>query len=329
MRVLITGAAGLLGSKLARRLLGRAYLELDGARHDVTNLILFDRIKPKLEAPLLKDSRLNLVTGDITDEETLAALLQPAPDLIFHLAAVVSGEAETNFELGMRVNIDATRALLESCRTLASAPRFVFTSSVAVYGGELPAVIRDDMSLNPQSSYGTQKAVGELLVGDYSRRGVIDGRALRLPTVVVRPGKPNAATSSFASSIIREPLEGREAVCPVSADTRMWLMSPRRAVVSVLRAADLPARAFGASRSLALPGLSVSVGEMIASLAEVAGQDVAERVRWERDPFIEGIVGSWPAQFAADKAAKLGFEADTSLKHLIEIFIEDDMNPRH
>ena len=329
MRVLITGGAGLLGSKLARRLLERGYLELEGRRQDIITLTLFDRAEPNLKPSFFRDSRLKLVTGDITNEETLLSLLTPAPDVIFHLAAVVSGEAEKNFDLGMVVNIDATRALLETCRALEKAPRFVFTSSVAVYGGDLSDVIQDDTALNPQSSYGMQKAVGELLVNDYSRRGFIDGRALRLPTVVVRPGKPNAATSSFASSIVREPLQGSEAVCPVSADTRMWIMSPRQAVESLIHAAELSASDLGMNRALALPGLSVSVGEMVSDLAEIAGQEVVEKILWETDPFIEQIVRSWPAQFAPDRAEKLGFKADKSLRGLIDIFIRDDLETKN
>ena len=325
MHILITGGAGLLGSKLARQLLERGSLELDGTRREIISLTLFDRAEPNSGESFLEDSRLKVVSGDLTNAETIRSLLKAAPDVIFHLAAVVSGEAEKNFELGMAVNIDATRTLLETCRASGTTPHFVFTSSVAVYGGELPDVIQDDTALNPQSSYGMQKAVGELLVNDYSRRGFIDGRVLRLPTVVVRPGQPNAATSSFASSIIREPLQGAQAVCPVSAETRMWIMSPRQAVESLIHAAQLRADDLGTNRSLALPGLSVSVGEMVSELAEVAGQEVAGRVRWETDPFIERIVGSWPAQFAPRRASKLGFKADKSLRDLIEIFIQDDM----
>lgn len=325
MRVLITGGAGLLGSKLAQRLLERGHLHLEGHRQEITTLTLFDRAEPSLAPPILEDSRLEIVAGNITDGKTLRSLLQAAPDLIFHLAAVVSGEAEKNFELGMAVNIDATRVLLETCRALATSPRVVFTSSIAVYGGDLPDTIGDDRALTPQSSYGMQKAVGELLINDYSRRGFIDGRALRLPTVVVRPGKPNAATSSFASSIIREPLQGQEVVCPVSPDTRMWLMSPRQAVQSLIHGAELSAGDLGTNRSLALPGLSVSVGEMVSELAQVAGQELVNKIHWEKDPFIERIVRSWPAKFTADRAKKLGFKADKSLRDLIEIFIKDDI----
>ena len=194
---------------------------------------------------------------------------------VFHLAAVVSGQAEADFDLGMRVNLDATRLLLDTCRAVGHRPRVVFTSSVAVYGGTLPEVVRDDTAVNPQSSYGAQKAIGELLVSDYSRKGFVDGRVLRLPTISVRPGRPNKAASSFASGIIREPLNGEASVCPVAPDTRVWLLSPRRAIECLVHGHELPAAALGARRAVNLPGISVSAREMVAALERVAGTDVA------------------------------------------------------
>src|SRR5439155_12855713 len=226
--------------------------------------VLFDNAAPAL--PLPEDKRLKLVTGDIADRDTVARLIARGTDAVFHLAAIVSGEAEANLDLGYRVNLDGTRAVLDACRALGpkddKRPRLVFASSLAVYGGDLPPAVGDDTALTPQTSYGTQKAIGELLVNDYSRKGFVDGRALRLPTVVVRPGRPNRAASTFASSIIREPLAGQDAVCPVAPDTIMALASPRRIVAGLVHALGLPGTAFGASRSLQLPGFSVAVGEM-------------------------------------------------------------------
>jgi nucleoside-diphosphate-sugar epimerase len=261
VRVVITGGCGFLGRRVALRLMERT---------DLDELVLFDNATSAL--PLPQDRRLRLVTGDISDCATVRGLISPGTGLVFHLAAVVSGEAEADTDLGYRVNLDGTRAVLEACRALGTCPRVVFASSLAVYGGVLPPAVGDDTPLTPQTSYGTQKAIGELLVSDYSRKGFVDGRALRLPTVVVRPGRPNRAASTFASSMIREPLSGREAVCPVSPDTVMALASPRRVVDALLHAHDLPAAAFGTSRSLQLPGFSVAVGEMADAVRRAGGK---------------------------------------------------------
>jgi nucleoside-diphosphate-sugar epimerase len=201
----------------------------------------------------------------------------------------------------------------------------VFASSLAVYGGPLPLAVGDETALTPQTSYGTQKAIGELLVNDYSRKGFVDGRAVRLPTVVVRPGRPNRAASTFASSIIREPLAGREAVCPVSPDTIMALVSPRRIVAGLLRAHDLPGDAFGASRSLQLPGFSVAVGEMSAAVRRAGGPGAYARIRWEPDPLIQRIISGWPQRLAAPRAEALGFSADSGIDEVVRAFIEDDL----
>src|ERR1700752_3304088 len=241
MRVVITGGCGFLGSSVAAPRL---------RRDDIDELVLFDNSSAPL--PLPEDRRLRRTTGDIADRKTLRAVITAGTGSVFHLAAIVSGQAEADTDLGYRVNLDGTRSVLEACRALGSAPRVIFASSLAVYGGALPSAVGDDTALTPQSSYGTQKAIGELLVNDYSRKGVIDGRAVRLPTVVVRPGLPNRAASTFASSIIREPLTGREAVCPVAPDTVMALASPRRVADALLRAQDLPGAAFGTNRSLQL-----------------------------------------------------------------------------
>ena len=245
---------------------------------------------------------------------------------MFHLAAIVSGQAEADTDLGYRVNLDGTRAVLDACRALGTRPRLVFASSLAVYGGALPPEVGDDTPLTPQTSYGTQKAIGELLVNDYSRKGFVDGRALRLPTVVVRPGRPNRAASTFASSIIREPLAGQDAVCPVSPDPVMALASPRR-IVAALRARARIARArrFGASRSLQLPGFSVSVGEMAAAVRRAGGEAAHARIRWQPDPQIQAIVAGWPQALAA--AARRGARLcrDGDIDEVVAAFIEDDL----
>jgi D-erythronate 2-dehydrogenase len=314
VRVVITGGCGFLGRRVALRLLERG---------DVDEIVLFDKAPSAL--PLPEDPRLRLVTGDIADRETVGGMITPGTSSVFHLAAIVSGEAEADTDLGYRVNLDGTRAVLDACRGLRTCPRLVFASSLAVYGGELPPAVGDDTPLTPQTSYGTQKAIGELLVNDYSRKGFVDGRALRLPTVVVRPGRPNRAASTFASSIIREPLAGCDAVCPVSPDTVMALASPRRVVDGLLRAHDLPADAFGASRSLQLPGFSVTVGEMAAAARRAGGATVHARIRWKPDPQIQQIVSGWPRALDARRAAALGFTADSGIDEVVQAFIEDDL----
>jgi len=315
MRIVITGGCGFLGRRVARHLLERS---------DVEELVLFDNAPPTL--PLPEDPRLQLVTGDIADRATVRRVVASSTSSVFHLAAVVSGEAEADTDLGYRVNLNGTRAVLEACRALGNCPRLVFASSLAVYGGALPPSVGDDTPLNPQTSYGTQKAIGELLVNDYSRKGFVDGRALRLPTVVVRPGRPNRAASTFASSMIREPLAGREAVCPVSPDTVMALASPRRVVAALLHARDLPGDAFGMTRSLQLPGFSVSVGDMAAAVRRTGGEQAYTRIRWEADPQIQQIVSGWPAALAAPRAAALGFTADAGIDEVVQAFIEDDLD---
>lgn len=318
MRIVITGGCGFLGRRVAIRL-----LEHGIAQGAVDELVLFDNAPPAL--PLPGDTRVRLVTGDIADRETIARLIAPGTDAVFHLAAIVSGQAEADTDLGYRVNLDGTRAVLDACRALGTAPKFVFASSLAVYGGALPPAVGDDTALTPQSSYGTQKAIGELLVNDYGRKGFVDGRALRLPTVVVRPGLPNRAASTFASSMIREPLTGRDAVCPVSPDTVMALASPRRIVAGLVHALDLPDDAFGASRSLQLPGFSVSVGEMAAALRRAGGDAAYRRILWQPDPQVQAIVGSWPRVLATPRAEALGFGRDSGIDAVIQAFIEDDL----
>ena len=314
MRIVVTGGCGFLGRRVALRLL---------ERRDVEELVLFDNTPSP--APLPEDPRLRLVTGDIADGETVRRVISPGTRSVFHLAAVVSGEAEADTDLGYRVNLDGTRMVLDACRALGTSPRLVFASSLAVYGGTLPPAVGDETPLMPQTSYGAQKSIGELLVNDYSRKGFVDGRALRLPTVVVRPGRPNRASSTFASSMIREPLSGREAVCPVSPETVMALASPRRVVEALLHAHDLPGNAFGASRSLQLPGFSVAVGEMAAAVRRAGGEEAYARIRWEPDPLIQRIISGWPAAVAAPRAKALGFSADAGIDEVVQAFIEDDL----
>ena len=323
MRIVITGGCGFLGRRVAIRLLQQGC-----ALGSIDELVLFDNAAPALALP--EDKRVRLVTGDIADRDTVSGLITPGTEAVFHLAAIVSGEAEANTELGYRVNLDGTRAVLDACRALGpgkleSGPRFVFASSLAVYGGALPPAVGDDTALTPQSSYGAQKAIGERLVNDNSRKGFIDGRALRLPTVVVRPGRPNRAASTFASSMIREPLAGQDAVCPVMPETVMALASPRRIVEGLIHALDLPGAAFGASRSLQLPGFSVAVGEMAAALRRAGGEAAYARVSWQPDPVIQRIVSSWPRGLATPRAEALGFGRDQNIDEVVQAFIEDDL----
>jgi nucleoside-diphosphate-sugar epimerase len=322
MRVVITGAAGFVGQKLAQALAQAG--ALGGAR--IGELVLFDVVEPRKPAAAAK---VTTRVGNIAARAEVEALIGRETGAVFHLAAIVSGQAEAEFDTGMAINLDGTRWLLEACRRLAKPIKLVFTSSVAVYGGAIPVPIRDDVNLLPQTSYGMQKAVGELLVNDYSRKGFVDGRALRLPTVVVRAGKPNRAASTWASSIIREPLQGQEAICPVEAGVRMWCASPRTVVQSLLHAYELPAAAFGDNRGLMLPGFVVSVSEMLAALTRVAGAKVAARVKFEKDPAIAAIVDRWHADFAPRRALAMGFKQDTSMDDIIRWFIDDDLAPEH
>ncbi|MEM5433861.1 D-erythronate dehydrogenase [Paraburkholderia diazotrophica] len=322
MKVLITGGAGFLGQRLARELLARGELKgADGQRQPITELVLLDVVA----APGPDDARVRIEVGDIAERSVLERLIDEKTSAIFHLAAIVSGQAESDFDLGMRINLDASRLLLDVCRMRGHTPRVVFTSSVAVYGGDLPEVVLDDTALNPQSSYGAQKAGAELLLNDYSRRGFVDGRVLRLPTISVRPGKPNAAASSFASGIIREPLTGEKAVCPVSGATRLWLLSPRKAIECLVTGCEIDGAAFGNRRTVNLPGVSVSVDEMIAALREVAGDAVAARIEWKADERVGKIVGSWPAQWDTSRARQLGFAGDASFNDIVRAFIDDEL----
>lgn len=321
MEVLITGGAGFLGSRLAKALLERGTLTgPDGGHQSISRITLLD-----LAPATVADPRIRVVTGDISDASVIADALTPQTASVFHLAAVVSGQAEADFELGMRINFDATRLIMERARQLGTCPRVVFTSSVAVFGGPLPPQVTDGTVATPQSSYGAQKLMGEILVTDYSRRGYIDGRALRMPTICVRPGVPNKAASSFASGIIREPLNGQPAVCPVAPETPMWVMSPRKAIDGLIHGHELDGAGLGATRSVNMPGLATSVREMVEALTRVAGGEVAARIRWEADPAVIRIVNSWPGSFDAVRALTLGFQADTDFESIVRAHIEDEV----
>ncbi|EMB6252918.1 D-erythronate dehydrogenase [Serratia marcescens] len=318
MNIVITGAAGFLGKKLVKALLKKgSLLNRKGQLEQISQITAFD-IATLTD---ISDPRLNVVCGDISNPEELANLINENTDSVFHLAAIVSGQAEQNFELGMKINVDAARQIMERMRALPQCIRLVTTSSVAVFGGNLPEKVPDEQVWIPQSSYGTQKAMNDLLLSDYSRRGFLDGRSLRMPTIVVRPGKPNAAASSFASGIIREPLNGEEANCPVSTDTRLWLMSPDKAVTALVHGHELDNKELNQGRIINLCGLSVTVEAMIGSLLRIAGDEVVSRISFKTDQAIVDIVNSWPGDFHADYARHLGFEANGSFDEVIEEYL--------
>ena len=317
MIVLVTGGAGFLGQRLIEALLAEGAVRLDGQRQPFERIVCADRVPGAIHAPQV-DNRV----ADLGDPDECAALVDADTAVVVHLAAVVSGTAEADFDLGMRVNLDGTRHLLQACRAAGHAPRLLFSSSIAVFGAPLPAVLDDATAPRPQGSYGTQKLIGELLVADHSRRGHLDGRCVRVPTVVVRPGAPNGAASGFASAIVREPLAGREAVLPVDPDTRMWVASPSAVVGMLLRALDLPASAWGANRSLNLPGLSVSMREALDTLSRLAGAEVAARVRHAPDAAIERLVRTWPAAFDTARADAMGFRADADFGAILQTYLD-------
>jgi nucleoside-diphosphate-sugar epimerase len=324
MRVVITGGAGFIGLKLATQLLRQGALLQEGQTREVSEIVLFDRSAAALP-PALSDSRISFIAGDITDKAQVQALITPETGSIFHLAAVVSAQAEADLDIGLAVNLDGTRHVLDASRALKKPPRVIFASSAAVYGGEPPLFVTDATPAEPRTSYGTQKLCGEWLVRDYSRRSLVDGRSLRLPTIVVRPGRPNKAASTFASSIVREPLAGQAAVCPVRAETRMAVLSPRRLVSHILAVHDLDASQLGLDRTVILPGISVSMEEMVEALRRAGGDEAAERIRWEPDPLIQRIVDGWPASMDSARAAGFGLEADASIDDIIKAFVEDDL----
>ena len=322
MEVLITGGAGFLGSKLARQLLARGTLAgPSGQPEKISRITLLDQVA----AQGFDDARITVMTGDAADPAVIAKALTPSVQSVFHLAAVVSGEAESDFDLGMRINLDATRILLEQARKNGNRPRVVFTSSVAVFGGDLPPKVLDTTPATPQGSYGAQKAMCELMVTDYSRKGFVDGRSLRLPTVTVRPGKANKAASSFASGIIREPLNGVVSVCPVPPDTKVWALSPRSTVHNLIHAHELERAAFGTAGAVNLPGLTTTVGEMVAAMGRVAGAETMTLVEWKEDPVIMKLVRTWPGDFVTTRAEKMGFVHDANFDDVVKAYIEEEL----
>lgn len=317
MKVFITGGGGFLGYRLALRLLqGGRLTGPDGKSSAVSRVTLFDAAFP----PDV-DARLKRVQGDISDFGVLSAALDRDTDSVFHLAAVVSAGAEADFDLGYRVNLDGTRNLLEACRRLQAPPKLVFASSLAVFGGQLPSVVDDAVTPAPQTSYGTQKVIGEYLVGDYSRKGFLDGRSLRLPTIVVRPGKPNLASTSFASGMFREPLNGMVCEVPVDDSIEMWILSPGKVLDAFVHAHDLPASAWGSSRALTLPGITFSVKEGVEALRRIAGNETASRIVFKRNDRIHDMVKTFPARFTADRARAMGFQADRDIESIIRDYI--------
>ena len=322
MKVLITGGAGFLGRRLAAKLLQRGTLKNAELREEkIERITLFDMV-PALG---FNDPRINVVTGDVNDPEALAKVIDAETTSVFHLAAVVSSQAEDDFDLGLSVNIDASRRLFETCRKLGHCPKVIFASSLAVYGGALPEVVQDDTVLTPKTSFGVQKAVIELLLSDYSRKGFIDGRALRLPTIAIRPGKPNKAASSFTSSIIREPLNNAKTVCPVTPDMKLWLMSPRQAIECLIHGHNLGAEAFGQRQVLNLPGVTVTVRDMVDVLGRIAGEPATRLIRWEPDPAIQRIIHTWPTRWDMSRAHMLGFKGDPDFESIVRAFIKDDL----
>lgn len=323
MHILITGAAGMIGRKLTARLVD------DGALngHAITALTLADVVAPPV--PDGFTGQVSCLAADIEAPGVSAQLVGGRPDVIFHLAAIVSAEAELDFDKGYRINLDATRAMFDAIRHMHEAdgyfPRVVFASSIAVVGAPMPHPIPDDFHLTPLTSYGTQKAIGELLLADYSRRGFFDGIGLRLPTICIRPGAPNKAASGFFSSILREPLAGLPAVLPVPNTIRHWHASPRSAVGFMMHAATMDLSLLGARRNLSMPGLSATVGEQIEALRAVAGDKAVALIRREPDDFITRICEGWATGFDATRARSFGFQAETSFEQIIRIHIEDEL----
>lgn len=320
MRVLIIGGGGMIGQKVARRLAADAAL----AGAPVEEIILHDIVEPPAVAAPFAVTRL---TGDIAEPAEATRLAALRADIVYHLAAIVSGEAERDFDKGWTVNGHGIWRLLEAVRAVGGGyrPRFVFTSSIAVFGAPFPDAIPDDFFATPLTSYGAQKAIGELLVGDYSRKGFIDGLSLRLPTVCVRPGRPNRAASSFFSGIIREPLNGQEAILPVPDTVRHWFASPRSTAGFLVHAAGLDTARLGGRRALTMPGLSCTVAEQIAALRDVAGENVTRLIRFEPDAEIAAIVAGWPRNFDAARARELGFAAESDFHEIIRVYVDEEL----
>ena len=331
MNILITGGAGFLGQRLARALLLQGTLAMAGAAPvTIARITLVDQVTPP--ADLLKDARVDAVTGDLNaileEKSAFSQVLHKDVAIIFHLAAAVSGECEANFDLGMRSNFAATLALLDRCRALANRPMLVFASSLAVFGDSpeqpTPKVIEDNTLPTPQTSYGIQKFIGEQLVADYTRKGFVRGRSVRLMTVSVRPGKPNGAASSFFSGMIREPLAGVKGACPVTPETEVALSSPRLTIEGIIRAAETPDAAWGPRTALNLPAITTTTGEMAAALERVAGPAAAALIDWTPDANIRNIVKTWPARINAVRAKGLALTREESFEDIIRQYVDEN-----
>lgn len=323
MKILITGGGGFLGQRVARELLANGVGLDGGAKKPVSAITLFDIAEPPAGVAV-KDARVTFVKGEVSDKAALKAALGKDTAGVFHFAAVVSGQAEADFDIGMRVNLDGIRNMLDACREAGNKPRLLFSSSIAVFGVPLPDVVTDTTTPTPQASYGVQKLIGEWLVADFTRKGYIDGRAVRIPTVSVRPGKANAAASSFASAVVREPLNGVEYACPVSEKTVMWMSSPRTVIANLIRAFELPGDTWGLLRAVNLPGITVSVTEMIASLRKLGGEKAAARVSIQVDPRIDAIVQTWAGRLDTPRALGMGFTTDKSMDDIVAQYIADE-----
>lgn len=321
MKVIISGGHGFLGSKLAKALLERKVIGPNGGDAvKIDEIVLVDTCPS--HSPQSPDGIITSVTGDIAEEKFLREILKRNFDVIFHLASLVSGGAELDFERGLSSNLLATQRMLDICRMRGNCPTLVFTSSIAVYGGDLPTVIDDGTAVTPQTSYGAHKAACELLIHDYSRKGYLDGRSIRLPIVIIRPGKANTAASSFASSIFREPLSGEPSNCVLRPDDPVYVASAGNAIDAMLLAAESPRQAWGSFSAVMMPGRTTSPGEMVEALREFAGNDVAKYVHWSDDPFVRDIVRAWPSQFESSRAKSIGFSAEKSITVIIEEFVQ-------
>ena len=325
MKILIMGGAGMIGQKLLNLILSNPKLR----NKQITEITLFDII----DSPYPSDSKIPIIvkSGDISNQQTSVDLVSSKPDIIFHLAAIVSGQAEQEFDLGWNINAKGSWGLFEAIRNIGDnyCPRVVFTSSIAVFGAPFPEKITDDFFTTPLTSYGAQKAISELLLSYYSRKGMIDGVSIRLPTICVRPGKPNLAASGFFSGIIREPLNGKEAILPVSTEVRHWHATPRSAAGFLIHAAEIDTSLLNHRITLNMPGLSVTVQEQMEALERVAGNSVVKLIKHKPDPVIQKIVSGWARDFETKRSIQLGFKAENNFDEIIKVYIEDDLNPKN
>lgn len=328
MKILITGGNGYLGGKLADALLERDTFPGPEDNEDPIDEIIYCDIVPRNRPAATTNERVKLTDkiGDISDPRFVYSVLTKDIDVVYHLASLVSAGAEQDFEKGLQANFFGTVNLLEQCRSNETIPRFIFTSSVAAYGGDLPAVVTDYQLLNPQTSYGVHKVIGEQLVNDYSRKGYVDGRSIRLPIIIVRPGKPNTAASGWASSIVREPLQGLPFVCPLQGSDTGFVLSANQVTRSLVHAGVIDGRDFGCDRAVMLPGLTCTVNDIVSALKNVAGEKAVNLISWREDQFIRRIINGWPSTFNTARAEMLGFAADKNLEGIIEDFIAEELS---